>query len=118
MTRFLRWVVEKTLDGQSAAIREYSIGLEVFDRDPSYDPKIDTIVRVEARRLRKKLEDYYAEAGMDEPVRIEIPGPGYVPRFTVNSTVPRPLVGDAPDDAAGQGPRWADRIRRWLKEDA
>jgi hypothetical protein len=85
MSRFLRWVVERTLEGElegeAAAIREYAIGRAVFDRDESYDPKIDTIVRVEARRLRKKLQEYYEGAGMDDVVRIEVPGPGYVPVF-------------------------------------
>jgi hypothetical protein len=82
MSRFLRWVVERTLEGEAATIREYAIGIAVFDRDESYDPKIDTIVRVEARRLRKKLQEYYEGPGMDDVVRIEMPGPGYVPVFT------------------------------------
>jgi hypothetical protein len=83
MERFLRWVVEKTLDGQGHEIREYAIGMAVFDRDSGYDPKIDTIVRVEARRLRRKLEDYYKGPGANQPLRIEVPGPGYVPVFSV-----------------------------------
>jgi hypothetical protein len=86
MMRFLRFVVERSIAGDLHAIREYSIGMEVFDRSPDYDPKIDTIVRVEARRLRKKLEAYYTGPGAGDAVRIDVPGPGYLPVFT--STLP------------------------------
>ena len=119
MVRFLRWVVGKTLDGEMSVIREYSIGLEVFDRDPSYDPKIDTIVRVEARRLRKKLDDYYSDTGQDDVVRIEIPGPGYVPRFSVNGAGPRALLNHdfTEDRMEGESEGdWKERLRRWLNK--
>jgi hypothetical protein len=85
MSRFLQWVVERTLEGEAAVIREYAIGIAVFDRGASYDPKIDTIVRVEARRLRKKLQEYYEGPGVDDVVRIEVPGPGYVPVFATRA---------------------------------
>jgi hypothetical protein len=81
MIRFLRYIVEKSVSGNSADIRELQIGLEVFDRWPTYDPKIDTIVRVEARRLRKKLEEYYRSDGRADRVVIAVPPPGYQPRF-------------------------------------
>ena len=55
MVRFLRFVVEKTLLGDMAALRERQIGIEVFDRSEDWDPKLDNIVRSEARRLRGKL---------------------------------------------------------------
>ena len=70
MIRFLRFVVDKTLAGQTDQIKEYVLGVEVFDRDPSFDPKIDTIVRVEARRLRRKLKEYYDSEGAQDAVRI------------------------------------------------
>ncbi|MFN7919267.1 MAG: hypothetical protein U0Q16_04175 [Bryobacteraceae bacterium] len=57
------------------------LAVEVFDRTPEYDPKVDTIVRVEARRLRAKLADYYASAGAADPVRIDIPAGSYIPIF-------------------------------------
>src|SRR5215510_7133587 len=59
MTRFLRFTVEQTLQGRGDQIKEYLLGLEVFDRNQSYDPRIDPIVRVEAGRLRSKLSEYY-----------------------------------------------------------
>ena len=60
MSRFLKFVVEKTLVGEGERLKEYVIGVEVFDRDANYDPRVDAIVRVEAARLRTKLAEYYA----------------------------------------------------------
>ncbi|MCP5119424.1 MAG: hypothetical protein GY953_52145, partial [bacterium] len=73
MSRFLRFTVEKALAGHGSELKEYSIGLEVFDRLDSYDPRTDPIVRVEARRLRSKLASYYAEEGAGDKVVIELP---------------------------------------------
>src|SRR5262249_13586655 len=58
MGRFLRYAVELALDGQSSDLKEYRVGVDVFDRKPEYDPRVDPIVRVEARRLREKLAAY------------------------------------------------------------
>jgi Tol biopolymer transport system component len=81
MSRFLRHVVENALSGDDGQLKETSIGVAVFDRPPSYDPKQDPVVRNEARRLRAKLEQFYSGPGSSEPVRIEIPKGGYAPRF-------------------------------------
>src|SRR4029434_4610658 len=59
LTRFLRHVVEHTLEGKVEELKEYSLGVEVFDRGESFDARTDTIVRVQARRLRSKLTEYY-----------------------------------------------------------
>src|SRR5438045_1490488 len=75
IARFLRFAVEQAL--HSADTKEYLVGVEVFDRPPSYDPRIDPIVRVEARRLRAKLKDYYGSAGAADPVIIELPKGAY-----------------------------------------
>ena len=82
MVRFLTFVVEKSLAGQEGELKEYLLGTEVFDRSESFDPKADTIVRVEARRLRRKLKEYYDGEGAAERVRIDVPGPGYIPVIT------------------------------------
>lgn len=81
LDRFLRLTAEMTLNGQADQIKEYLLGLEVFDRGKSYDPRIDPIVRVEARRLRDKLEEYYENEGRDDPIRIRLPKGTYVPTF-------------------------------------
>jgi hypothetical protein len=80
MSRFLRFVVEQALAGQNA--REYLVGVEVFDRPRGYDPRLDPIVRVEARRLRSKLDAYYQTLGSDDQLLIEVPTGGYRPRFS------------------------------------
>src|SRR5262245_37413406 len=76
---FLRFVVEKTLAGEQDTIKEYSIALEVCGRDPSFDPKADPIVRVDANRLRARLDAYYCLEGQGDRVRIQLRKGTYVP---------------------------------------
>ena len=79
--RFLQFVVEESLLGQPHRLKEYLIGLEVFDRREAFDPRVDSIVRVEARRLRYKLEEYYRIEGREDSVRIVLRKGSYVPTF-------------------------------------
>ena len=81
LTRFLRFAVEQTLAGHGSQLKEQLVGVEVFDRKPDYDPRIDPIVRVEARRLRSKLKAYYLSAGRSDDVVIGLPKGSYVPFF-------------------------------------
>lgn len=81
MSRFLRYTVEAVLSGQADDIKEYRIGVDVFDRRPDYDPRVDPIVRVEARRLREKLTAYYETAGPTDEVVITFEKGSYVPTF-------------------------------------
>src|SRR5712692_10576118 len=76
MRRFLSYVVELTIEGKCDDLKEYALGVEVFDREQSFDPRVDPIVRVEARRLRKKLEEYYEQEGAHDPLRIQLPKGG------------------------------------------
>src|SRR5688572_14132707 len=78
LSRFLRFVVERTLAGEGDQLKEYLIGTEVFDRAADYDPRLDSIVRVEARRLRAKLQEYYAGPGRDDSVTISVDKGSYV----------------------------------------
>jgi adenylate cyclase len=85
-SRFLSYVVEETLQNRSPNLKEYIIGVEVYDRGELFDPKVDTIVRVEASRLRTRLKRYYeTEAGKDS-VRIDLPRGHYAPVFSIPST--------------------------------
>ena len=86
--RFLRFVVERTLAGHGERLKEYVIGVEVFDRDAQYDPRLDSIVRVEAGRLRAKLEDYYAGAGSGAELVITMQRGAYVPAFEPRASAP------------------------------
>lgn len=79
--RFLRYVVEECLEGRAQQIKAYCIAVSVFNREPSFDPQSDPIVRLEAGRLRRSLEHYYLTAGRHDPIRIVVPKGGYAPRF-------------------------------------
>jgi serine/threonine-protein kinase len=81
LSRFLTFVVEETLKGQATQLKEYLIGLEVFGKDESFDPRLDPIVRVEAGRLRAKLTRYYETEGGQDPVIIEFVRGSYAPTF-------------------------------------
>jgi adenylate cyclase len=82
LSKLLRYVVDKTLAGETEQLKEYSVGVEVFDRDEKYDPRLDSIVRVEAGRLRTKLDEYYSGDGAAAPVRISLPKGGYSAQFS------------------------------------
>jgi hypothetical protein len=81
LTAFLRYVVKQTLTGHSAEIKSYTIAVEALGRHPSFDPQADSIVRVEAGRLRHALAHYYAGDGHDDPVVIDSLRGSYVPLF-------------------------------------
>ncbi len=73
LQKFLKFIVEETLAGRSGGLKEYTLALEVFGRDESFDPQTSSIVRVEASRLRGKLEKYNAIDGRNDPVHITLP---------------------------------------------
>ena len=77
LSRFLEYIVEASLSGRSKKLNQYLIGLEVFDRDETFDPAVDSAVRVEAGRLRAKLREYYTEIGQNDPILIELPKGSY-----------------------------------------
>lgn len=81
LSALLRHVVEQTLDGNAGGLREYQLGVDVFGRKESYDPRADPVVRVEARQLRFKLEAYYQEFGQADEIVISLPKGRYVARF-------------------------------------
>ncbi len=84
MSRFLKFIVEQTLGGHGDRLKEYSIGIEVFDRGESFDPRTDPVVRGEARRLRLKLKEYYEVEGGTDPIRFNLPKGSYIPCFEAN----------------------------------
>jgi hypothetical protein len=85
----LRHVVEKTLDGATDDLKERTIGVEVFRRHPEYDSNADPVVRMSASEVRKRLEDYYAQAGHAGELRIVLPVGAYVPEFRSPPPPPR-----------------------------
>jgi hypothetical protein len=80
--KFLQLICEAYLDGRASELNEYLIGYEVFDRNETYDPALDSIVRVGAHEVRKKLELFYKSEGKNDEILLEIPAGSYIPIFT------------------------------------
>jgi hypothetical protein len=87
---FLRFVVEQSLDGRQPRVKERTIGIAVFGRDPGYDTHDDAIVRVKANEIRKKLALYYGGEGAGEALRIDIPAGSYIAEFSAPHEAPAP----------------------------
>jgi serine/threonine-protein kinase len=81
LQRFLSFIVSETLGGHGDNLKEFLIGIEVFGKESSFDPRMDPIVRVQARRLRTRLTRYYREEGRGDDILIELPKGGYAPLF-------------------------------------
>jgi hypothetical protein len=81
LASFLKYVCERHFEGESDSVKEYSIAVEALNRAEHFDPKKDSIVRVEAHRLRKRLAEYYDGPGAAHSIHIEIPNGQYAPRF-------------------------------------
>lgn len=96
LSKLLRHVVEKTLAGETDQLKEYAVGVEVFERDGNYDPRLDSIVRVEAGRLRSRLDEYYNGEGAGSPIRINLPRGGYSARFDRHEQPTAPQAPTAP----------------------
>jgi len=104
LLQFMRFIVAETLKGNASTLKEAVIGNVIYRRDPPYDPRIDSTVRVEARRLRRKLEDYYLSEGRSDPIRILLPTGSYVPDFEAHASAenePSPMP--APTFEPGRG---------------
>lgn len=125
LQRFLRYICELTLNGESGRINEYLIGSEVFRKGTDYNPSEDSIVRRQAHTLRQKLQEYYSGEGAEHAIRIELPIGRYVPVFrrverpaptaepTSAEVSPEPekLVPEKPLETPAAP---AQRDRRWL----
>lgn len=105
LARFLKYLVNQTLAGNEDALKGYSIGLDVFDKPDDFDPAIDTIVRVQASKLRSRLELYYATDGSEDPLRILVPKGSYVPVFQV--AFDPDTSGETDGADAGAQPRYS-----------
>jgi tetratricopeptide (TPR) repeat protein len=106
LARLLRHLVDRTLAGELRELQEYALGVSIFNRGASFDPRADNIVRANARRLRQRLDAYYQGDGRDDPIVIELPKGHYVVRISASGPVPRtgPL-GAAADNGAPLKPR-------------
>lgn len=102
--KFLGYVVEETLAGRAERIKAYSIALEVFGRDASFDAQADPVVRIEAGRVRRALERYYLTGGKDDEVLISIPKGGYVPHFEARTPQGEGAAAETSEPAIAESP--------------
>ena len=107
LAAFLSYVVEETLAGRADRLKAPTIAQAVYERGPEFEPQSDPLVRVEAGRLRGRLGEYYAEAGINDPILIEIPKGAYVPRF---SDLSQPPPEPGPPQEAAQPDRVGARV--------
>jgi hypothetical protein len=117
LTHLLSYLCEKEFAGESGQIKEYSVALDVFDRRDTFDQDTDSIVRVQANRLRKRLSEYYSSEGASHPIRITIPVGQYVPVFermpegeAAQSSLPGTPQARAPAGAPGADGRPRRRL--------
>jgi hypothetical protein len=108
LQRLLKYLGSKATEDPPAEVKEYTIGMDVFERGPDYDPKIDTVARVQIHRLRVKIKEYYETEGSRDPILVEVPRGHYLPSFEIrsavivdpdsaastNGTLPAPTPGD------------------------
>lgn len=94
LSSLLRYIVEETLAGRGKQLKEYTLGVAVLGRGSHFDPRLDSIVRVQASKLRARLAAYYKDAGANESILIELPSGSYEPRIVPNLSQP-----DAPRQA-------------------
>ncbi|MEP7361699.1 MAG: DUF2380 domain-containing protein [Acidobacteriota bacterium] len=123
-SKFLRYIVAETLTGRGRQLKESLLGAEVFGRAVDYDPRVDPVVRVEATKLRGRLEEYYRVDGAAEPVIIDFPRGGYVPHFrfrevaaVVEEAAGAALLEGVPAAANGDlsgTPRSTSWTKRWF----
>ncbi len=113
---FLKYVVEQTIAKDLESLKEYQIGLRVYERGPAYDTRSDPIVRVEASRLRSKLLEYYDSQGREDAVRIMLPKGTYVAAFewSVGQPEATQAVAAAPPPTSASGTPGAAVHRVWL----
>ncbi len=122
---FLRFVVDKSIENQESQFKEYVIATEVFGRGSDFDPRVDSVVRVQAGRLRTKLHEYYETEGKDDGIVIDLPKGQYTPVFSyapkkeerdANGSMLEAATAPAPGDVA-QAPRVSEPplapSRRW-----
>ncbi len=107
--RLLRYVIEAALQGRAGELKEYTLAVNVFERPESFDPRLEPVVRLEARRLRLKLAEYYQQEGQQDAVIVELPKGAYVPyfRFRQEASLEPPLIPAPP-------PRDRRRFHLWL----
>jgi hypothetical protein len=102
LVRFLSFVCEKYFEGTIDEVKEYSIAVQALGRHHDFDPQVDTIVRVTAHALRKRLEEYYRNAGAQHAVHICLPPGHYAPKFIHRGDVDSPVPAEPHENKPGR----------------
>jgi len=100
LRRLLRYLADKSILGEADQLKEYTVGIDALGKPDDYDPRHDSVVRIQVGRLRQKLGEYSRSEGKDEPILIDLPKGGYRLRWE-----PRPKPAEGPE----LNPRW----NRW-----
>lgn len=95
----LQYLADKSLAGEADSLKEYTVGLDVFQKPESYDPRQESTVRMHVARLRQKLAEYYRTEGADDPIIVELPKGGFRVVFETREVAP------APDPVSADPPR-------------
>ena len=104
LSKFLRYIIVAALEGEAARLNQSAIAIDVFERGADFDPAIDSIVRVEAGRLRSKLREYYDTEGSSDRIRIELPKGTYAPAIHLNPATVEPPAQTATPKPAQEHP--------------
>src|ERR1035438_478329 len=102
LAQVLKFICEKHFEGQASQITEHALAVEALGRRSDFNPQVDTIVRVTAHQLRKRLQEIYAGPGASRPVQVHIPTGQYAPSFVYNEE-------ESAEVSASLAARW-----RWL----
>ena len=112
LEKILSYLCHQYFQGKGNLVKEYSIATEALDRKEDFDPKRDSIVRVEMHRLRRRLKDYYASKGASNPIRITLPDKSYIPEFVASAMAPA-QIHDLPAEAAMPLPQEPNSV--WIR---
>jgi hypothetical protein len=120
---FLRYIVNATINGQADLLKERTLGIEIFGKDPEYDTAVEPIVRVTAAEIRKRIAQYYQDPGHEDELRISLAPGSYVPQFHPPTTKLPDLETESADDATAivspaashpESPARANSRGRWI----
>ncbi len=96
----LHYLAEKSLSGTADSLKEYTVGLDVFAKPASYDPRQESVVRMHVARLRQKLAEYYRTEGVNDAVMVDVPKGGFRVTFEPREIAPDPVDAAVPETAA------------------
>src|SRR5580658_5840374 len=106
----LQYLAEKSLSGTADSLKEYTVGLDVFAKPESYDPRQESVVRMHVGRLRQKLAEYYRSEGVDDPILVDVPKGGFRVTFETREMRPEPTAAAAEETPRPGGNRRVETI--------